>query len=198
MVKLPSTSKTDLTVDMGIPGWLLDREIIETCRLTRDMGFDRIVEAGPYAGRLTWAMCKNFPDKRITVVDVFEGKSMESMRSNTLMTGADEHVIGMHQTEEYFRGIHDHDNLTIINSDYLKHQDRYDLAIISMWNESGSLSYTWEQVIDHSLSIARYVLAYSSQGWPTLEPVIREKYQYNMVCDDGILPMYLIKKKIDS
>lgn len=147
---------TDFKIDMDIPGWILKPEIIKLCEFIENSNCTDILEVGSFAGRLTHSLCTNFPNKSVTVVDLFKCYEphlnfYDISQLSYMICG--EKFNNDHFNENFFRKLHTYDNLKIKNSDVLDYNDKHEIVIMSFCPEV--IGQTWEILFDHCLKISK-------------------------------------------
>lgn len=187
-----------LEIDMGIPGWVRYQEIVKVCKYIADNGYTDVLEAGPFAGRLTGAICKSMPEVNVTAIDTFNDLTYFNdytygkIRSKSAMTCSDIYV-NEYQTKEHFDTLHKYPNLRTIAMDVFDYHAKHQLVIIQM-NVDNSAVIGWHDIFDHcmSLSTSATIGVLSTLGSyeeSTGRKTLDDLYDFNII-DPGEFAIY--------
>lgn len=145
----------DTIIDMDIPGWISEPEIISICEFIDRSGLDDILEIGPFAGRLTYSICKTFPDKSITVIDTFPQHDINfaGMANSSFMTTGKQYLTETF-SEDFFRRLHPYQNLTIVKHDMEEYNRKHDLVVLSVSDDKEKC--VWHTAIACAKQISNY------------------------------------------
>lgn len=155
------------SINMDYPGYNTEQAITNVCDLINRYGFKDVLEFGPFGGRLTHAMCANFPDSQFTAVermgypDINAGISVSEAVSTARVpykapTFGPQYA-DLIINEAWFRSEHTFQNLTLVNDDYFTYMPEHtrlfpepghDLVIVNMGPEP---FYNFELVYDRAL-----------------------------------------------
>lgn len=160
----------NIFIDLDLPGWINSRDIISICKYIKQYKPQNILEVGPFGGRLTYSICKTFPDTPITVIDAFLYRNTDMLcKNNNLHLSYGEKFNRDYISYDWFKNIHNYNNLNIIENNFLNYKDKQDLLIFSITpdelppsfnNHKNFLNYTpnLEKLLDHALSISNVVI----------------------------------------
>lgn len=199
-----------LDIDMGIPGWIRYQEIVNICNYIAYNGYTDILKVGPFAGRLTSAICKSMPNVNVTAIDIFDDIShcddisrlpeftFGNFRSKTAMTCSDTYA-NDHQTKDFFEKLHNYKNVHTIAMDVFNYHTKHQLVIIQMGLHD-AFDFDWHDIFDHcmSLSTSATIGAFSILGGYEESPgrkTLVDFYNFNTI-NHGEFAIYeLISKK---
>jgi hypothetical protein len=142
---------TEIKFNPDIPGWICIDEVSTIIPLISNIEFIDILEAGACAGRLTWTLCKTFPDKIVTALDTFLGDiDLDRIGDYHTSTLKDSKFLDKKNTLEYFKILQaEHLNLNTIQNDFLDYKQYHDVIILSV-DATGT---DWNKIYDHALSL---------------------------------------------
>jgi hypothetical protein len=168
---------TEIKFNPDIPGWINIEEVGTITSLINGIEFDTILEAGACAGRLTWTLCKTFPDKIVTALDTFAGDTaLDRIGDYHTTTLRDERYLGKKNTLEYFKILQtEHLNLNTIKCNFIDYKYHHDIIILSI----DAKGIDWNKIYDHALSLNPKLII-GRHGRPHRTDVLNSllKYQY--------------------
>ena len=140
---------TEIKFNTDMPGWGSIDEVSTIVTLINNIEFIDILEAGACAGRVTWSLCKTFPDKLITALDTFLGDTaLDRIGNYHTSTIKDSKYLGKKNTLEYFKILQaEHLNLNTIQNDFLDYQQYHDIIILSV----DATDTDWNKIYDRAL-----------------------------------------------
>jgi hypothetical protein len=142
----------ELKFNQDLPGYTIFEEAKIIIELINAVDSSSILEAGAFTGKLTWSLCKTFPDKQITALDLFDGECYVDRiggRYHTT-TERDERYLNQTNTLDFFKNLQsEHTNLNAIKLDFLNYTAYHDVIIISVDANDAD----WNKVFDHALSL---------------------------------------------
>lgn len=142
----------DFQFNENIIGYSYFDEAKTICNLINDVECNDILDVGSFTGKLTWSLCKTFPDKQITALDLFDGVCYVDRINGGYhtTTGRDERYLNQTNTLEFFKNLQsEHTNLTTIKLDFLKFNLTHDVVILG----ADTSTLDWKKHIDHALSL---------------------------------------------
>jgi len=165
----------EIFIDLGIPGWINQKDIISICKFIHSYNPKSILEPGPFGGRLTASICKTFPGILVTAVDAFIFRNQKLLPELLLKEGwytFDKKYYGYNLNIEFFKEIHNYLNLTLIEKNFLNYNSRHDLTVFSITpdklplpvpeafnnSEFSNYSPTLIKFMDHALECSNTVI----------------------------------------
>jgi hypothetical protein len=142
----------EIKFNSDIPGWTCIAEASTIIPLLNDIEFTTILEAGVFTGKLTWSLCKTFPDKQITALDIFDGLSYVDRIGGRyhITTERDQRYLNQTNTLEFFKNLQsEHTNLNTIKLDFLDYTSYQDVIVLSV----DAVNIDWSKIFDHALSL---------------------------------------------
>jgi hypothetical protein len=118
----------------NIIGYSFRKEAACICNIIKNVEeVNTILDTGCFLGRLTWSLCKTFPSKTITAMDIWSGWL---------------DPIGSYSTESTFlKNNNEHENLSSIKLDFLEYNNSHDIIILG----SDYPLISWKDHIDHAI-----------------------------------------------
>lgn len=181
----------DIKFNQDLPGYTTIYESKTIIEIISDTDCSSILEAGAFTGKLTWSLCKTFPNKQITALDLFYGDCyVDRIGDYRTTTKRDERYLNQTNTLEFFKNIQsEHTNLNAIKLDFLNYIIYHDVIILSV----DFMNIDWDKIYDHALSL-NPKLVIGRHRWPHRNDVINSLNNYEHTnYDFGI---YVLHKKL--
>lgn len=165
----------EIKFNQDLPGYTIVEEAKITIKLIDTIDSDSILEAGAFTGKLTWSLCKTFPDKHITALDLFYGDCyVDRIGDYRTTTKRDERYLNQTNTLEFFKNIQsEHVNLNVVKLDFLNYTTYHDVIILSV----DFMDIDWNKIYDHALSLNPKLII-GRHRWPHRNDVINSLNNY--------------------
>jgi hypothetical protein len=156
----------------NISGCVFREEAACICDIIKNVEeANTILDTGCSLGRLTWSLCKTFPLKTITALDIWLGWGTWS---------------GVFITKSNFlKNNNEHENLSSIKLDFLEYNNSHDIIILG----SDHSELSWKDHIDHAIILKPKLIigrhAYPSKHHVKLLETLKN-YKHTFYKDLGI------------
>jgi hypothetical protein len=127
-------TKIKFEFDDNLIGYIRKEEAACICDIIKNIEeASTILDTGCFLGKLTWSLCKTFPLKKITALDIWYN---------------DLDPIGSFSNHSNFlKNNNEHKNLSSIKLDFLKYNNSHDIIILG----SDNSSLNFKDHIDHAI-----------------------------------------------
>lgn len=133
-----------------IPGWVTEKEANVICDIISKTQYTDILEVGPFIGRLTNSICKNFPERNITVLDSWNNQSLRKFKPH--IEGNRYTIENGFHSKDLFISFNNFSNLKIIEQNYYAYNNFHDIIVLSLFPDfEGD---TWQNIIEYTLSLS--------------------------------------------
>lgn len=132
----------DFQFNENIIGYSYVDEAKTICNLINEIKCDDILEVGCFTGKLTWSLCKTFPNKQIVALDIWDHFMDKLLDPSIHISGSDMSLFKSFN--------HEHTNLMAIQGDFLQFNLIHDVVILGADN----LKLDWKKHIDHALALS--------------------------------------------
>ena len=172
----------DIKFNQDLPGYTTIHEAKTIIEIISSIDCSSILEAGAFTGKLTWSLCKTFPDKQITALDLFNGHCfVDRIGPYHTTTERDPRYLNQTNTIEFFNKLQSENlnlNLTSIMGDFLNYTSYHDVIILSV----DLFDINWSNIFDHALSLNPKIII-CRHKWPHRNDVINSLELFKLKCN---------------